>query len=64
MVIIGPHNGGLHPLGGCGVSTSIIELTQMRVETSKSREIAQVGCKLSLACLSPSFKTTLLSPNL
>ena len=33
----------LHPLGGCVVSTFATELTTMRVEQSKSREIAQSG---------------------
>jgi len=38
-----PYNGWLHPLGGCGVSTIATELTGMRVEQLKSREIAQSG---------------------
>jgi len=33
----------LHPLGGCTVSTFATELTAMRVEQLKSREIAQSG---------------------
>ncbi len=37
------HNGWLHPLGGCGVRAFATESTTMRVEQSKSREIAQSG---------------------
>jgi hypothetical protein len=36
-------NGWLHPLGGCGVRAFATELTTMRVEQLKSREIAQSG---------------------
>ena len=36
------HNGPHNLLGGCGVSTSTSQLTTMRVEMLKSREISQV----------------------
>ena len=34
----------LHPLGGCGVSTSASQLTPTRVRNFKSAPISQVGC--------------------
>jgi len=39
----------LHPLGGCGVSTFATELTTMRMEQLKSREIAQSGASRGYA---------------
>jgi len=44
-----PSNGRVQPLGGFGASTFACQLTLMRVETPKSREISQVGCNPLLA---------------